>query len=297
MGWRRLAPEGEVQSRKIFGDFPSEHFLAELISHIEQTNSPAQLIVERQQGHIDLYWQGELQLKLRYRVPDTVKPERGRIAIIMDDMGGSMTAFRKLLDIDLTVTPSIMPGTSQARSGTALLQRAGREYMIHMPMQPRSYPRTNPGENALLLGQTEQKTRALVRSYFDAVPGAVGGNNHMGSRYTEEAEPMRVVLDELKQKDHFFIDSRTIGSSVAFAEARKMGLRTATRNIFLDNEEEVAYIRKQIRKMVRLAGTDREIIAICHPYRQTLEALQLELPWLKKQPVDFVAASELVHVY
>ena len=140
-------------------------------------------------------------------------------------------------------------------------------------------------------------TRMLVRKYIEEVPGAVGGNNHMGSRYTEEAGPMRVVLDELKQHNRFFVDSRTISSSVAFAEARKMGLQTATRDIFLDNREDVEYIRGQIRKMVSMAKKNREVIAICHPYSETFDALRLELPWLRQQSVDFVAASQLVHVY
>ena len=297
MGWQKVPPEGHVQIRKIFGDFPSDLFLAELTNHIDQTKSQAQLEVNRQQGTIRLYWQHELQLELRYRIPDNVPAQRGKIAIIMDDMGGSLSTLHKLLDLDLPVTPAILPGTNHATSSAHLLHDSEREYMIHIPMQPLSYPRTNPGANALLLGQSETEIRQLVRSYMKTVPGAVGGNNHMGSRYTEEPDLMRIVLDEMKQHNQFFIDSRTIGSSVAFAEARKMGVKTATRNIFLDNQENVTYIREQIRKMVHQAGTNKEIIAICHPYPETLAALSLELGWMKSQPVDFVPASSVVHVY
>lgn len=297
MGWRKLPPEGTAQVRKIFGDFPSDLFLSEVSSHIAQTSKSARLEVKRNKGIIALYWHDTLKLELRYPVTTVIKQKRGKVAIIMDDMGNSMSKFRRLLELDIPVTPAILPGTKQALSATTLLRQFEREYMIHIPMQPRSYPRTNPGNNALLLGQTESETRALIQSYMDAVPGAVGSNNHMGSRYTEEAGPMRVVLGELKKRSHFFIDSRTIGSSVGFAEARKMGMRTATRNIFLDNNEDVPYIRQQIRKMVRLAGSNREIIAICHPYKETLEALRLESEWLNKQPVDFVAASDIVHRY
>jgi polysaccharide deacetylase 2 family uncharacterized protein YibQ len=119
----------------------------------------------------------------------------------------------------------------------------------------------------------------------------------MGSRYTAEPDAMRIVLNELKQHDLFFIDSRTIGDSVAFSEARKMGLKTATRNIFLDNQENVSYIRQQIHKMVNSAGKNQEIIAICHPYAETLEAFRLEQDWLRQQSVDLVAASNIVHSY
>ena len=297
IGWRKLPDRKNVQIRKIFGDFPSPLFLNELEGHIEQANSSAQLRVNRNKGIIDLYWLGELQLELRYQVPAEVKNVRGKIAVIMDDIGISLTPLRQLLQLDIVITPSILPGTRNALSATSLLQDGNREYMIHMPMQPRSYPETNPGTNALLLGQSEAETHRLIQSYIEGVPGAVGCNNHMGSRYTEETDAMRVVLNELKQNDLFFIDSRTIGSSVAFSEARKMGLETATRNIFLDNEANVAYIRKQIRKMVTLAGKNQEIIAICHPHAETLEAFRLEQGWLEQQSVDFVSASDLVHVY
>ena len=297
MGWRKLPPRDEVQVRRIFGEFPSEHFLAELASHIEQTGSSAELRTSREKGIIHLYWNNQLQLELKYRIPQDTGTGRGKIAIIMDDMGGSLSVLRELLALDLPVTPSILPGIGKTSQTTDLLQEADREYMIHIPMQPRSYPKISPGSNALLLGQSEETTRMLVRKYIEEVPGAVGGNNHMGSRYTEEAGPMRVVLDELKQHNRFFVDSRTISSSVAFAEARKMGLQTATRDIFLDNREDVEYIRGQIRKMVSMAKKNREVIAICHPYSETFDALRLELPWLKQQSVDFVAASQLVHVY
>jgi polysaccharide deacetylase 2 family uncharacterized protein YibQ len=297
MGWRKLPDQDNIHRREIFGDFPPTTFLSELAAHIEQTNSQAQLKVSRKDGIIHLYWQGDLKLELRYQIPSVEVSKQGKIAVIMDDMGGSLNVIRELLHLNVIITPSILPGTGRAIPATSLLQQEGREYMIHMPMQPRSYPRINPGANALLLGQSENQTRSLVQSYMDGVPGAVGGNNHMGSRYTEDSEAMQIVLDELKQHDLFFIDSRTIGNSVAFSEARKMGLKTATRNIFLDNKEDVAYIRQQIRKMVKLAGKNREVIAICHPHKETLEAFRLEQDWLKQQPVTFVAASKLVHVY
>jgi polysaccharide deacetylase 2 family uncharacterized protein YibQ len=108
---------------------------------------------------------------------------------------------------------------------------------------------------------------------------------------------MRVVLEELKRRELFFIDSLTINSSVAFAEARKLGLSTAARDIFLDNREEVPYIREQLRKMVRLAQSRHQVIAICHPYPETLEALRLEKDWLLAQGVDFVPASQMVRRY
>ncbi len=296
-GWQKMPADGSLQRFKIFGNYPPQGQMEELASRIVQSAAPAYLDLLSRKGLVRLYWQNELRLELRYRVPIEVSSSRPRIAIIMDDMGRRVSTFERLLAIDLLVTPSIMPESANATNAALLLQRSGREYMIHLPMQPKQYPQMSPGPNALLLGQSEQKTRQLLRRYLDQVPGAVGGNNHMGSRYTQEADPMRVVLDELQQNGLFFVDSKTIGSSVAYDEARKLGVPTAKRQIFLDNEENVPYIRRQIRKMVRLADAKGELVAICHPYPETLEALRLELPWLKQQAIDFVASSEIVHSY
>lgn len=296
-GWQKLPADGSVQRLKMFGDYPQQQRLLDLAGRIAATGAPAQLDLLPRKGFVRLYWQHELRLELRYRARLEASRNRPQVAIIMDDMGRSLQAMRTLLSYDLPVTPAILPYTSRATEAALLFQQAGREYMIHMPMQPNSYPNVNPGPNPLLIGQSETETRRLVRSYMDRVPGAVGGNNHMGSRYTQDRSAMRVVLDELQQQSLFFIDSKTIGSSVAYDEARRMKVPTAARQIFLDNREDVDYIRAQIRAMVRMAGERGELIAICHPHQKTFEALQLEMPWLQQQPIDFVPPTELVRVY
>ena len=108
---------------------------------------------------------------------------------------------------------------------------------------------------------------------------------------------MRVVLDELQQGGQFFVDSKTIGTSIAYDEARRMKVPTAARQIFLDNREDLDYIRQQIRRMVRMSDERGELVAICHPYPETLQAFREELAWLKQQQVDFVPASTLARVY
>jgi len=296
-GWQKLPVSGTGMRLKMFGDFPSQNQLLELSARIAETGAPAQLDLLPRKGYVRLYWNSELRLELRYRVPIEVTSSRPKIAIVMDDMGRSMHTIDSLLQLDLIVTPAILPESRNATEAALQLQDAGREYMIHLPMQPQNYPQVNPGPKALLLGQSETETRRLVRHYMDRVPGAAGSNNHMGSGYTQSRQDMHVVLEELQQGGQFFIDSKTIASSIAYDEARRMKVPTASRQIFLDNSENVDYIRQQIRRMVQMSDERGELVAICHPYPETLQALQQELPWLKQQQVDFVPASRLVKVY
>ena len=50
--------------------------------------------------------------------------------------------------------------------------------MIHIPMEPQSYPATNPGADALLLGQTPEEIRRRFQGFVERVPHAVGGNSY-----------------------------------------------------------------------------------------------------------------------
>lgn len=228
--------------------------------------------------------------------PPPVHPPKaaGRAAIIMDDLGRDLATARALLAIDLPVTFAILPGEAQAAEVAALAHRGGREVMIHIPMEPQSYPATNPGSDALLLGQSPEEIRRRFQGFVERVPFATGGNNHMGSRFTEYREGMEVVLAAMKEAGLFFVDSRTTGYSVALDEARRTGVPAAGRDLFLDNEQDVVRISRQIRQLAVLAGRRGQAVGICHPYPQTLEALRREAPYLKEQGIEIVPVSHLL---
>lgn len=296
-GWRSLDQDGNLVRLQMYGEYPDATRLMELATRIALTDSPAQLDLAPRSGYVRILWQGETRLELRYRVAEEMRRLRPKVAIIMDDMGRNIAGFRNILALTLPVTPAILPQSSQATQGAAILKQEGHEYMIHLPMEPRKYPAVNPGPDPLLVSLDKSEMKRRIRLYQERVPGAVGGNNHMGSRFTVDRSAMHAVLEEMKAAGMFFVDSRTIGDSVAFDEARRMGMRTAQRNIFLDNEENVEYITGQLRKMIKIAEDKGEVIAICHPYSQTFQALRQNESWLRAQGVDFVLASALVKQY
>jgi uncharacterized protein len=176
-----------------------------------------------------------------------------------------------------------------------LAHRSGTEVIIHIPMEPQGYPAINPGKGALMVGMPAAKIRTLFAGYRRRVPYAVGGNNHEGSLFTEQVAGMDTVLEEMKKDGLFFVDSLTTAQSVAYREARRLGVPTAVRDRFLDNELNVDKISKQIQRLVQLTKRQGHAIAICHPHPQTLEALQREAPYLKDCGVELVPVSQLVH--
>lgn len=218
----------------------------------------------------------------------------GTLAVIVDDMGSSLNEARELLAINIPLTFSLIPGLPKVKAVAELADSAGQAIMVHLPMEPLGYPERRLEANGLLLAQSEEEITARTVALLDAVPLAKGANNHMGSRFTEHKEKMLPVLKVLKGRGLFFIDSLTTPRSKGVAVADSLGVKTAVRNVFLDNQQDVAAIKKQLYAAAEMSRRKGGIIAICHPHKTTIAALKEAMPELQRDGITFVPAGDLV---
>lgn len=217
-----------------------------------------------------------------------------QLAIIIDDMGSSMQEARTLAGIGVPLTFSIIPGLRSYREVASFAASSGIEAMIHIPMQSKEWPERRLEHNGLLVSMSDADISEKLADFMRNLPGAVGANNHMGSEFTEHEDKMRAVLEALKGRGLFFIDSVTSSESAGTRLAKELGVKSGRRNVFLDNEQNDAYIRGQLRQAVQLARKTGRAIAICHPHPATLQTLAAALPELKAQGITLVPASQLV---
>lgn len=214
------------------------------------------------------------------------------VSIIIDDMGYSPGSLTRLEALPGPVTLAFLP---YADSTPAMLAAAGRgefDIFLHLPMQPLGD--ANPGINALLADLDETEFRKRVRQALAAVPGAVGVNNHMGSRVTALPEPMRWVMDELRQQPLLFVDSRTNPESVAEATATLLGLPATGRDVFIDHLPEPEAIARQLALIERIARREGSVVAIGHPYDTTLRALERWLPDIEQRGFRLASVADVV---
>ncbi len=230
-------------------------------------------------------------LVFRWARPPETRP---LLAIVIDDMGRDVERARAFLDLPFPVALSVLPHLRHSRDVAALAVRRGAVVLLHLPMEPKSYPDTDPGPGALLRGMDEGEVRTIVREDLEQVPGAVGVNNHMGSRLTELAEPMEWVMAELKRRNLFFLDSLTTAHSVAAREAGRAGVPWLRRAVFLDNERTRTAIGSQLRRAVSRALRAGQAVAIGHPYRVTLETLREWAPRFEESGVRVVPLTDLL---
>jgi polysaccharide deacetylase 2 family uncharacterized protein YibQ len=91
----------------------------------------------------------------------------------------------------------------------------------------------------------------------------------------------------------YFLDSRTSPRSVAYIQAVDAGLRSITRDVFLDNEANAESIRLQYKIWLTRARERGSAIAIGHPYLSTIEVLNRQLPGASDE-FRFMRVSKLI---
>ncbi len=218
-----------------------------------------------------------------------------KVAIIIDDLGLNLSIANALLDLEIPLSFSILPGLAYSEEIARRAHFSNRDVLFHIPMEPQKYPEIDPGPYSLLSSMGPKTLEKTLKEGLASIPYVIGANNHMGSKLTEDKWAMRLVLGHLKKLGLFFIDSRTSSRSKAFQVARKMGLRTAKRNVFLDSERNRDFIVKQFRKLKISALSKGSSIGIGHPNRITLSVLKEVIPRFRESGIRFVSVSELVY--
>ncbi|MCB1529860.1 MAG: divergent polysaccharide deacetylase family protein [Rhodospirillales bacterium] len=218
---------------------------------------------------------------------------KARIAVIIDDIGMDIKRSRAALSLPAAVTLALLPYAESAPKLARQAQEKGHELMIHVPMEPMNRKLSLGG-----MGLRGDMDEAAFQARFDEIlssfKGYSGINNHMGSRLTQDQEMMARVMARLKKEGLFFVDSRTIATSVAGEMAARAGLPHAARDVFLDHEDTPDFVAKSLEKLEALAHKNGHAIAIGHPKDVTLAALEAWVQTLGPKGIELVPVSALL---
>jgi polysaccharide deacetylase 2 family uncharacterized protein YibQ len=216
-----------------------------------------------------------------------------RVAVIVDGIGGHREVFDALRDLGRPVTLALLPELPLSRSIAREATRSGMEVLLDLPMEPYRYPQMDPGPGTLLMSMPDDEIRRLVGRYLQALPGAVGVTNYMGSRITEDRARMRAILEVLAARRLFLVDAYTSNLSVAYDEARELGVRAARRQIAVDSARGEAAERSSWGEVAAWAERHGEAIVIAEGRPLTARLLREYIPRGEGQGLRLVPASEL----
>ena len=202
------------------------------------------------------------------------------IAIIIDDMGHSLVEGERLANLDQPLTLAFLPYRRHTDSLARLAHKQHKEIMLHAPMaNTRNY---GLGPGGLTPNMDEQNMVTTLRRALQSIPHVQGVNNHMGSLLTQQLQPMDWVMKELFRYPVYFIDSRTIASSVAGDVAAAYRIPTMTRDV-----------DRQFKLLIKRARENGSAIGIGHPHKVTVDYLEKHLPKLDEQGIAIATVSGL----
>lgn len=220
---------------------------------------------------------------------------KARLAIVLDDFGYNRDIIERFNAMAIPLTYAVIPYKEYSTTAAELGYEAGKEIMIHLPMESISHE--NAEAITINTSMTAEQIRGITNNAVAAIPHAVGMNNHQGSQATADRNVMRVVLQEMKKHGLFYVDSRTNSASVGVSTARALGVPTGANELFLDNDSDVGAIENRLAQAGRIALQSSEgyAIVIGHARPNTATALRTMIPRLQAQGIEFVFVRQLLY--
>ncbi|EAH6038916.1 divergent polysaccharide deacetylase family protein [Campylobacter coli] len=215
------------------------------------------------------------------------KTKQARLAIIIDDMA-NISQVRALQALKLKLIPSFFP-PDKNHIDTPKLALKFDFYMVHLPLAAMNY--TKPELDTLNPSDSEKRIFKKIQQVKKDFKDLKFINNHTGSLFTSDEKAMKKLYKAFEKEELIFVDSKTIASSKAPKVAKALGQIYIQRDVFLDNRDDVAYIKNQLIEAVRLAKQKGFAIAIGHPRKNTFKALEQSKDLFKS--VELVYLSEI----
>lgn len=210
-----------------------------------------------------------------YIYEKVIEYPHGILYFVIDDVGNNIFQLEPFLNLPMKITFAVLPGLKYTEEAVKLISAAGKDYIIHQPME--AVGGQNPGPGALLVGMNEEQVSAIVTDNLKDYAGVRGMNNHMGSAGTADPELMSILFKVLKEKDMYFLDSRTTSRSVGRKIAGDVNIPFAERSIFLDNSKERSAILEAVEKGLNVAEKKGHAIMIGHIWTEELADILLDL--------------------
>ena len=220
------------------------------------------------------------------------------IAICIDDLGEDLAGTDRAMALPKDVALSFLPYADATPFLAEAAKKRGHLVLAHVPMQ--ALNGTDPGPMGLKPGMTSIEIAGLLGWNLARVPGLAGINNHEGSQFTADRTMLAPVMAALQARHLFFFDSRTGPQSAVGVAARAADVKTAARDVFLDDDPRAPAVSAELEMLAREAKRNGVAIAIGHPHDATLKLLA---QWLAEDhgvtlvPLDQAIRRKAVREY
>jgi polysaccharide deacetylase 2 family uncharacterized protein YibQ len=219
--------------------------------------------------------------------------KHGRVAFIIDDAGNDLVSLKPFLSFPGKITISVLPQLPYSHEASRQASESGKEVILHLPMQPLG--NENPGPGAIEVSMSRDQIWSLLDKDFSSVPNAKGANNHMGSLATQDKKVMDTLFAYLKEKKKFFVDSKTIGTTLSEQYAHQYEIPLLERQFFLDTSTDKESVIRALNQGIAFSRTNGYAVIIGHVQNSVVsEVLAQEYEQLVASGIEFMTVAELL---
>ncbi len=216
--------------------------------------------------------------------------ERARLTVVLDDAGYDLSDLDAVLAFPGALTVAVLPHLPHSREAAERILSAGKELILHMPMEPQG--NEDPGPGAISTSHDNDEIRRRLESAFASVPGAKGMNNHMGSRAMEDPRVVGTIMDFLRVNGMFFLDSKTTSLTVAPQLAESYHIPLMERSVFLDNVVMEQAIEEQFSRGMDIARRKGSAILVGHVKNpEVMAVLNQMYPFLDQEGIEMISLA------
>lgn len=227
----------------------------------------------------------------------SISRDGGKLAIIIDDFGSGRQGVAQMMAIERHMTFAVLPFLEYSSIDAAAAHEKGFEVIAHLPLEANYGKMSWLGPNPIMSGMKSDEVRKIVKESIEDIPYAVGANIHMGSKASNEESIVSAMLDVIKEKNLYFVDSRTANHPIGMKISSEKDVLCFDRNVFLDGQQPKSFIIKRLNEAGNIALRKGYAVAIGHVGIEggvvTAEAISEMLPEFDKKNIQLVFVSEL----
>ncbi|MDR1837879.1 MAG: divergent polysaccharide deacetylase family protein [Treponema sp.] len=218
----------------------------------------------------------------------------GTVVFVIDDAGNNLHELEPFLKLPSPLTIAVLPALPYSAEAARRIRAAGKEVMLHQPME--ALGGQNPGPGAIYNSMSADEVRAVLSRNIAEVGPVAGINNHQGSKVTMNREAMETILAFCGEHGLYFLDSRTTAETAAPAAAKMLGMKIAERDVFIDNEQDRESMLRYITGGLERAQRNGSAVMIGHAWSPALAPLLAEqFQILTRQGYIIKTASDMIN--
>lgn len=217
------------------------------------------------------------------------------IAILVEDFEfqANKTTI-DLLSFPEPLTISLLPFIEKNTWTAQAAHEYKKEIVIHLPFEPKRAKKKIQGSSIIMIHYPEKEIRKIIHNAVKTIPNFRGFANLYGSIAVEDSRVMKIVLNEIKKYQGYFINTYGGRTSVVPEVAEKANIDYKEISTVIKEKSTAAEIEEQLKKYIDIARKKGSIIVTAKASKPLIEALNSILPYTKQYGIKFVYISDIV---